>query len=94
MSEAYARAPDVREKISDEVRGTISSNFKVPVEQVTDATVVDDIDGWDSTSHVGLILQIEDSLGIEFDIERISAFENVGELIDECVQLVNRKNGG
>lgn len=54
--------------------------------------MVDDIEGWDSTSHVGLILQVEDSLGIEFDIERIAAFENVGELIDECVQLVERKS--
>ena len=63
--------------------------FNVPIENVDDGTVVDDIKGWDSTSHVGLILEIEDDLGIQFDIERITAFENVGELIDECVQMVN-----
>jgi acyl carrier protein len=51
---------------------------------VTTEAVVLDFEGWDSTTHVGLILELEEALGIEFDVERVSSFENVGELIDEC----------
>ncbi len=93
MSNADVQTAPDREQISEGVRGNIASLFNVPISTITDQTVVDDIDGWDSTSHVGLILQIEDALGVEFDIERISAFENVGELIDECLELVRRRVG-
>jgi acyl carrier protein len=56
-----------------------------------EATVVDNIEGWDSTTHVGVILTVEDELGIQFEVERITAFENVGELIDECAALLAKK---
>ncbi|HEX8232785.1 MAG TPA: acyl carrier protein [Caulobacteraceae bacterium] len=89
MADASAPAPAGREEISRQVRETIAGFFQVPAERVNDGTVVDDIQGWDSTRHVGLILELEDQLGIMFDVERISAFENVGELIDECVRMVS-----
>ena len=91
MSSAETQPTIKRQQISAEVRNNIASLFDVPPDAINDSTVVDDIEGWDSTSHVGLILQIEDALGIQFDVERITSFENVGELIDECVAMVERE---
>jgi len=88
LADESAPAPADREEVGRQVRDLIAAFFGIPLERISDATVVDDIEGWDSTRHVGLILEIEDALGIMFDIERISAFANVGELIDECVQMV------
>lgn len=87
-------AEDLRADTAVKVKSIISAFFNVPEDRVTDATVVDDIEGWDSTSHVGLVLDIEDHLGIEFSVERITAFENVGDLVNECVALLEEKAAG
>jgi acyl carrier protein len=81
---------DLRSATAARVRAIIATFFGVSADAVNDGTVVDDIDGWDSTTHVGLLLTLEDELGIEFDISRITAFENVGELIDECAAMLAR----
>ncbi len=41
----------------------------------------DDVDGWDSLSHVNLIIAIEIEFAIEFSQAEIRKFENVGNLI-------------
>jgi acyl carrier protein len=52
-------------------------------------TAADDVVGWDSMAHVGLMAAIEDEFQVQFDPEEITAFANVGEL----VALVARKVG-
>jgi len=47
---------------------------------VTDEMTADDVDSWDSLSHVNLIIAIEISFGIEFKQNEIQNFGNVGEL--------------
>ena len=42
----------------------------------------DDVDGWDSLSHVNLLLAIELEFGIEFKAHEVQSFNNVGELMD------------
>jgi acyl carrier protein len=41
----------------------------------------DDIEGWDSLSHVNLILAIETEFNIEFSQKEVRRFKNVGDLI-------------
>jgi acyl carrier protein len=38
------------------------------------------VPGWDSTAHVGLIVEIEDAFGVEFAGEEYTSFKTVGEL--------------
>lgn len=40
-----------------------------------------DIDGWDSLSHVNLILAIENQFQIRFKTSEVVRFKNVGELL-------------
>jgi len=44
-------------------------------------TTANDIDGWDSLSHVNLILAVEDGFGIRFAERELLAFKNVGDLL-------------
>jgi acyl carrier protein len=41
----------------------------------------DDVDGWDSLSHVNLILAVEKGFGIKFSQKEALSFRNVGDLI-------------
>jgi len=43
-----------------------------------------DVDGWDSLSHVNLILAVEKGFGIRFTRKEIMSFKNVGELL-RCI---------
>ena len=40
-----------------------------------------DIDGWDSLSHVNLILAVEEGFGIRFTGRELLTFKNVGDLL-------------
>jgi acyl carrier protein len=41
-----------------------------------------DVDGWDSLSHVNLIVTIEARFSIRFSQKELLTFKNVGDLID------------
>ncbi|MDH7568781.1 MAG: acyl carrier protein [Armatimonadota bacterium] len=43
-----------------------------------------DVDGWDSLSHVNLILSIEKGFGIKFSQKEVLGFRNVGDLL-RCI---------
>ena len=45
----------------------------------------DDVEGWDSFSHINLIIAVELAFGIEFTQREVLAFDNVGALI-KCIQ--------
>ena len=49
---------------------------------LTDETSADDIEEWDSLSHVQLVAAMEEAFGIEFKSREILSWENIGDLID------------
>lgn len=50
-------------------------------------TTADDIEGWDSLSHVNLIVAVEMKFNIRFAVREVQSLQNVGDLID----LINKK---
>ena len=55
---------------------------------LTDETTADDVEGWDSLSHVQLVAAIENVFGIEFSSREILSWENVGDLIDSIMKRI------
>ena len=53
--------------------------------QLTPELTADDVEGWDSLSHVNLIIAVEMKFGVEFTQKEIRSFANVGEMI-ACIE--------
>ena len=53
---------------------------------LTDSTTADDIEEWDSLSHVQLVVAIEKAFGIKFTALEIMKWKNVGELVASIAQ--------
>lgn len=70
----------------DEVFAALDEVFQAEFDDetihVTDATVADDIDGWDSLEHIDLIIAIERRFGIKFTMGEVNGMKNVGEMAD------------
>jgi acyl carrier protein len=49
---------------------------------ITPATTADDVKGWDSVTHVNVMLAIEMELHVVFNTSEIDEMRTVGELVD------------
>jgi len=50
-------------------------------------TTANDIDGWDSLTHIRLVISIEKAFNLRFTAAEISDLENVGEMVELIVRL-------
>jgi acyl carrier protein len=48
--------------------------------EIHDSTTAKDIPGWDSVTHINLMLSIEQAFNQQFSSEQFSGFKNIGEL--------------
>lgn len=49
--------------------------------RISEETTANDVDGWDSLSHVNLIVTIESKFNIRFSQKELLTFKNVGDLL-------------
>ena len=53
--------------------------------ELTDETSANDIEEWDSLSHIQIIVAIEKAFGIKFSSQEMITWKNVGDMVD-CIQ--------
>ncbi len=49
---------------------------------LTETSTADNVEGWDSLTHIQLIVAIEKKFKIKFTSKEILSWKNVGELVD------------
>jgi acyl carrier protein len=54
-------------------------------------STADDFDGWDSLTHVTLMVHVESAFGVQFTSSEIAAWKNVGELVQLVEARVREK---
>jgi len=69
-SQIYGRLTEVFEEVFDDDSIV-----------VTPALSAKDVDGWDSLTHIRLILTIERAFKIKFSTSEVGKLENVGDLV-------------
>lgn len=72
---------DVRDKLN----GIFQEVFKDNTIEIKPETTANDVEGWDSFSHVILIAAIEIRFNIKFSLKEVMSFKNVGDLI-RCIE--------
>ena len=71
-----------REEIFAKLPSVFCDVFDIPSVEVSDRTTAEDIEEWDSLSHVQLVVAIEKAFGVKFTALEIMKWKNVGELVD------------
>lgn len=71
-----------REEVFAALDEVFQDEFDDETIHVTDATVADDIDGWDSLEHIDLIIAVERRFGIKFTMGEVNGMKNIGEMAD------------
>ena len=56
--------------------------------ELTDETSANDIEEWDSLSHIQLIVAIEKTFGIKFTSLEIMKWKNVGEMVSTMEEKI------
>ena len=75
---------DILKRVEEIFREELELNDLV----LTDETTAEDVEGWDSLSHVQLVAAMEEAFGIEVKSREILSWENVGDLIDSIQKKV------
>ncbi len=76
------------EKILSEVENIFRDILDNENIKLTRETTAKDVDGWDSLTHIQLIVAIEKKYSIKFSSKEILSWKNVGELLDSLSQKV------
>ncbi|MEQ8192416.1 MAG: acyl carrier protein [Candidatus Eremiobacterota bacterium] len=75
--------------IFEELNGIFRTVFDDEDITVNDESTAADVDGWDSLSHVNLIIAIEQKFKIKFSTKELLTFKNVGDLRRAIESKVN-----
>ena len=77
-----------RQEILDQLTEIFQDVLDVDDLVVTDALKADDVDEWDSLSHIQLIVAIEKQWSIKFASREIMKWQNVGEMVDTIMERI------
>lgn len=74
-------------QVYERLSGIFTDVFGDDTLKLTPQLTADDVDEWDSLTHIRLVISVEKAFGIKFSASEIGALKNVGEF----VQLINSK---
>jgi acyl carrier protein len=67
--------------IDHHVEKVIRQTFELGPDEPLDETMTSDhISGWDSLGHLNLIMALQETFNIEFEVEEIFAIGNIGDI--------------
>lgn len=77
-----------RDTLKQRLTGVFRSTFFQPDLEISEGMTAGDVRGWDSLSHINLVLAVEKEFGISLTTRDVRSMKNVGDLI----QLVETKS--
>lgn len=80
-----------REALLTKLSELLSEIVEIDNLHLTEATVADEVEDWDSTNHVRFLVAIESEFNIRFDTAEIGGLANVGQLVDLVQKKLSQK---
>ncbi len=69
-------------QIQERLTRTFRKVFDDPTLEISRSMTADDVEDWDSLSHINLIVAIEREFKMKFTTGEVSGLKNVGDLMD------------
>lgn len=66
--------------ILEKMNSILNTILKKDSIQLTETTTAQDVDGWDSLTHMLIINDIEEAFSLQFSFREIAKFKNVGDI--------------
>lgn len=76
-----------REEVFERLNGVFREVFDDEDITVTENTVSDDVEGWDSFEHINLVVAVEEEFSIKIPMGKVVTMKNVGEMADIILEL-------
>jgi len=80
--------------IRKEIFNSIEKVFREVLEEedllIKESFTAYDVDGWDSLTHIILVVEIEKALNVKFLSSEIISWENIGKMIDSIEEKLNK----
>ncbi|MCL5130490.1 acyl carrier protein [Algibacter sp. L4_22] len=74
-----------KNKIHEKTEAIFKNVFEDDTLEITSTMTANDVDSWDSLSHMVLIVEIEKAFNIKFKLRELNKMKNVGDMIDLLV---------
>ncbi len=71
-----------REEILSKVREAFITILEHDNFELRDETTADDVDGWESVTHMMIITEVEKSFGIKFKLMDLMNMNDIGDLLN------------
>jgi acyl carrier protein len=71
-----------RQEILDNICLVFADTLDEDSVTLTENSTADDVEGWDSLTHVQLVVAVEKKFKVRFTAKEIQSWKNVGEMID------------
>lgn len=72
----------------DQIKQVLAGVFDVPVDEITDETSPETLEGWDSLRHLELVLELELSFGVRVPTSRVAELLSVSEIEETMRELL------
>ena len=85
-----ARLRQIRKKenevnlMKEKIIKLIEEILKVPAGTITEDTMIEDVEQWDSLAHVMIIGQLEEELGVSIPLEEAIELKGMRELLEKA----------
>jgi acyl carrier protein len=66
--------------VHDKLQGIFRAVFEDPRLEIRDTMTADDVDRWDSLTHITLVMDVEKAFGVRFRNAEVARLQNVGDL--------------
>ncbi len=81
---------DLNGEVTDRLNRVFVETFDDDTIKIYDTMTADDLDEWDSVSHISLVLAVEKEFGIRLNAAEIGKLENVGAMVALLMKKLRR----